>query len=510
MNDAKYQYTLYLIVVVIIATIGIQTYWNYKNYLSNKQQLITDVQISLDKAVDDYYAEIAQNTTLGLKYHSDNEDDIFKEDGVLDRLTKSIDDNNSQIRGLDSIDANSIKGVTVLRGFAADSFMKSKNKENNPESSRFSDLFKNTPKDSSRLTGFGKLTSKILISITNDTLNLKTIDSMVGTELLRKNIKLNFDLDFMEAPSRHFKNNKSVIVKSEKQTKKTIDSTMISTVSKSTFLPNKSTLRIYFENESLVILKRIFGGMLISFILVLAVIASLFYLLHIIKQQKQLAEIKNDLISNITHEFKTPIATIGVALEGIKNFNGINDKTKTKRYLDMSTDQLSKLNIMVEKLLETATLDSEFLELHKERVNLSEVIKIILEKTVNQNRDKNLTFNIKENCFAIVDSFHFENAVNNLLDNAFKYGGNNIVLNLMNKKTHLELSVLDDGNTLSKSNKDQIFEKFYRVPKGHTHDVKGFGIGLYYTKTIIEKHGGTINLELKPNHTNFTISLPND
>ena len=133
-----------------------------------------------------------------------------------------------------------------------------------------------------------------------------------------------------------------------------IDKASLSTISKSAYLPKGSTLKVHFKNETKTILKRILSGILISILLVLAVISCLFYLLTIIKRQKQLAEVKNDLISNITHEFKTPIATISVALESIKNFNVIDDKEKTKTYLEMSNTQLSKLNVMVEKLLETA------------------------------------------------------------------------------------------------------------------------------------------------------------
>ena len=101
------------------------------------------------------------------------------------------------------------------------------------------------------------------------------------------------------------------------------------------------------------------------------------------------------------------------------------------------------------------------------------------------------------------------NAINNIFDNAVKYGGHLISIDLVPKKDMFDILISDNGNTLSKENKERIFEKFYRVPKGNTHDVKGFGIGLYYTKTIIEKHGGLISLDLNDSLTTFKISLPN-
>ena len=241
----------------------------------------------------------------------------------------------------------------------------------------------------------------------------------------------------------------------------------------------------------------------------LAVISCLFYLLKIIRDQKQLAEVKNDLISNITHEFKTPISTIGVAIESIKNFDVINDKEKTKNYLDISTGQLSKLTLMVEKLLETATLDSESLNLNIEPLDVTNLIESIVKKhqfaTTKEIRFKNPEKEILINA----DPFHFDNAINNILDNAVKYGGNKINITIEQTTSEVNISILDNGTSLSAANKSKIFEKFYRVPKGNTHDVKGFGIGLYYSKKIIEKHKGKLDLDLKKDSTIFKISIPN-
>ena len=216
------------------------------------------------------------------------------------------------------------------------------------------------------------------------------------------------------------------------------------------------------------------------------------------------------IISNITHEFKTPIATIGAALEGINNFNVTDDKEKTKRYVDMSSKQLSKLNLMVEKLLETATLDSESLNLKKEKTDIVMVLTSVINRyqTHNLNKTINIIFENKS-LIANVDVFHFENAINNILDNAVKYGGDTITVDLISINESFEITISDNGSGITKANKDRVFEKFYRVPKGNTHDVKGFGIGLYYTKTIIDKHNGIISLDLDNALTTFKINMPN-
>lgn len=240
-------------------------------------------------------------------------------------------------------------------------------------------------------------------------------------------------------------------------------------------------------------------------------IFSLFYLLKIINQQKELAEIKNDLISNITHEFKTPITTVSTAIEAINTFNAINDKEKTKKYLSISSVQLKKLHLMVEKLLETATLDSEKLLLQKEETNLIDFIQKITTKHQIITKDKTINFSSNLNDLNInIDVFHFENAISNLIDNAIKYGGDTIEVNINTVLNNIEISVVDNGKGIEKHLQEKIFDKFYRVPKGNTHDVKGFGIGLYYTKKIIEKHHGIISLNSNSTQTVFKITLPNE
>ncbi|WP_426432390.1 sensor histidine kinase [Winogradskyella sp. HB-48] len=498
MNDKRYKWILYTIVAVISATISIQVFWNYKNYLSNKQQLINDVQVSLDKAVDDYYAALAERTTVGIFLEGDQRKDPLKEGGRIQKFLKDIKDDSFGFKNIDQIDISDIEGITVLTGFKADSMSKVIDKQIKP--SKAADFGKKLDsikqkKNIKDISEFEILTSKIVVSISSDSLDLIELDSLVNQEFLRKKLFLDYDLHFNRG-----KNKDSLPNLKNK----------LHTSSKSTFLPKGSQLDISFTNETKLVLKRSLGGILISTLLIAAVISSLFYLLKIIKHQKQLAEVKNDLISNITHEFKTPITTIGVALESINNFNAIEDKEKTKNYINMSSQQLEKLNIMVEKLLETATLDSDKLELNKESVDVVTLLDDLSHRYKIQFPEKEFNISLKvEHLETKVDVFHFENALNNILDNAVKYGGNIISIDLIPKDKSFEILISDNGNTLSKANKERIFEKFYRVPKGNTHDIKGFGIGLYYTKSIIEKHGGNINVSLSKDLTTFKITVPN-
>jgi two-component system phosphate regulon sensor histidine kinase PhoR len=508
MNDARYKWILYIIVIVILSTIGIQVYWNYKNYLNSKQQLINEVQISLDKAVDDYYAHLAEKNTLAFAFESSSPKHFLGKNGKLDSIVENI---NFSGEPVDSTHLKLLKVISDLKGPKPDSifeFEYSKNNVRKTNPSQF-EVITHLKPDSLNTVKFRTLTSKVVISLTNDSLSLKEIDSLLKIDLLRKHINIAYNLKYKDFKDSIRTHNAFKLFNSPKDSLK--ERHLLKATAESAFLPRGSDLTINFTNETQIILKRIFGGIIISLILVLAIISSLFYLLHIIRHQKQLAEVKNDLISNITHEFKTPIATISVALESIKDFKIIEDKDKTKKYLELSSGQLIKLNEMVEKLLETATLDSDSLTLHKESINIVDVLRTLVEKHQFQNEHKTIAFtSLFESIMASVDVFHFENAINNVLDNALKYGGNEITLTVEQNSFSFTVSISDTGNSITKANKEKIFEKFYRIPKGNTHDVKGFGIGLYYTKKIVEKHGGSIHLNLGKNLTTFKLSFPNE
>jgi signal transduction histidine kinase len=166
---------------------------------------------------------------------------------------------------------------------------------------------------------------------------------------------------------------------------------------------------------------------------------------------------------------------------------------------------------MVEKLLETATLDSEQLILKKETIDIVETIEklVIKYQFLHSKKEIHFSSNLKP-IYLKVDHFHFENVISNMIDNAVKYGGNNIKITINSVLNSTEISVTDDGNGIDKNQQEKVFDKFYRVPKGNTHNVKGFGIGLYYSKKIIEKHMGTIRLTSDKKQTIFKIIIPNE
>jgi signal transduction histidine kinase len=509
MNGFKYKSILYFISAVILATLFIQVYWNYKNYLTGKQQLVNDVQTSLDNAVDRYYTELATEgsfqvygDTLHFPTSPIKKKGVFLTDTCL-TPSLTIDTSHSEIKILHSeISDNLDVNLTILDSVRTEKLDNS--------------VFKIISNSKNPIT---ELSSKIVVSFSEDRLSLTKIDSLFYAELQRKNIGVDYGLS-----------HSGTYQKTEKLRPEIIDQATLETVSKSPYFFYGNNLKAHFTNVTLAVLKKNLVGILLSFLLVASVVICLLYLLRIIKRQKQLAEVKNDLISNITHEFKTPLATMGIAMEAIQKFNTENDSEKNIRYAKISREQVDKLNMMVEKLLETATLDSEKLELKFEPYNLVELLQIASQKEEFSVGDKTISFSSCASTDAIgfgrrlsdeasggmraeedipysIDVFHFENAINNIIDNAIKYGGRDISVEIVKQKNSIEITISDSGTSLTEAHKKQIFEKFYRVPKGNTHDVKGFGIGLYYTKKIIEKHNGNIDLSIKPN-TSFKITLP--
>lgn len=533
MNGIKYKRILYVIVFVIIGTICIQSYWSYKNYLSSKQYVFNDIQSSLDNALEIYYSEISKENFMTVVNIDESDSSSNFNNIAWDSLLQKIDNQTHKPEHETSNTAINLKSIKIQR----DSHLKSDNLNAQIFDSLDYDLqkksnaFKNkkikkfTQLSEDEKTGFtlekgndkaiankifwGKKASdslklikglsSIFIALQQDTLDYKKLDTLINSELKNKGITSGFYVN-------HYKNDSLIFSSKTKQQEKFV----AQKTAKSTYFKTNEYVILKFKNPVIEIFKRSFLGIALSTLLILTVISCLFYLLKIIKHQKQLAEVKNDLISNITHEFKTPIATISAAIESINNFNTIDDKAKTKKYLSMSSEQLGKLDIMVEKLLETATLDSDSLELNKENFDIIELLQALIIRYQIQFPDKTFKSNFQlENLIVTADVFHIENALNNILDNAVKYGGEMISIKLIAYNNNFDLLISDNGNSLTKANIDRIFEKFYRVPKGNTHDIKGFGIGLYYTKTIIEKHNGSIKLELNKELTTFKITLPN-
>ncbi len=254
----------------------------------------------------------------------------------------------------------------------------------------------------------------------------------------------------------------------------------------------------------------ILGAILFTIIITTA----FFITVRTLLKQKKLSEIKSDFINNMTHEFKTPLATISLAVDALKNDKVSGNKEKTDYFTGIIKEENKRMNKQVETILQAALLDKNEVQLTLKRLLAHDIIVHVLNNISLQVEEKGGKIDVDleaENDLIMADEVHFTNVINNLLDNAVKYSKDNlhIKLSTRNVGNHLKIKIEDNGIGMNKETLHRIFEKFYRAHTGNVHNVKGFGLGLSYVKTMIDAHHGTIKAEsVLGKGSSFTILLP--
>jgi two-component system phosphate regulon sensor histidine kinase PhoR len=275
-------------------------------------------------------------------------------------------------------------------------------------------------------------------------------------------------------------------------------------------------LVLTFPNRSGYLLRSVSTVLLISVLFIFSIIFLYYKTVKILIRQKKVAEIKNDLINNITHEFKTPISTIALAAEALKEPELNKDRVAIEKYTTMIEEENDRLKNMVDSLLNTALIENGEYSLEKSEIDIHSLIKNL----VNRNKLRLETANgeiilelLAEDHQVFADQHHITNILNNIIDNAIKYSSHKPLLKIssVNKSDGISISISDNGIGIDKHQQKKIFDTFYRVPTGNIQDVRGYGIGLSYVKKLVEAHGGTISVESKLNKgTTFNLFLPHD
>ena len=255
------------------------------------------------------------------------------------------------------------------------------------------------------------------------------------------------------------------------------------------------------------------GGLLAGSVLLLGLTTGCFTLmLSTILKQKKLSDVKNDFINNMTHELKTPLATVSAAVEALQNFGALNDPAKTQAYLSISRTELQRLSDLVEKVLNIAADERQPLALRPEPVHPAELLADIVARHQLQ-ATKPVSFDVQADPADVVqfDPLHMGNVINNLIDNAIKYSGAAVAITIRSRlgPDGWHLRVADDGPGIAPSYQEAIFDQFFRVPTGNLHNVKGFGLGLYYVRQVVERHGGRIAVQSEPGRgSRFEVWIP--
>lgn len=297
--------------------------------------------------------------------------------------------------------------------------------------------------------------------------------------------------------------------------KQLLDSKHIASLS-CIFKNDPMVLGAWFPDERNRAMQSIFWWLLICFILLLVLICGFIFTIYSFLRQKKISEMKSDFVNNITHEFKTPIATISLASEMLLKPSVLSSETKARKYAGIIYDENIRLKNQVENVLQLVTLDKGTFNLKYQSIDIHQLIHKVAESFQLLVKEKNGSVKLLLNAAnhqSYADSMHIENVISNLLDNAEKYspGSPDITISTFNRNDHIVVAVEDKGIGISKENQKRIFRKMYRVHTGNLHDVKGFGLGLYYVKRLIEAHNGNVNLHSEPGKgSRFEISLPLD
>lgn len=269
--------------------------------------------------------------------------------------------------------------------------------------------------------------------------------------------------------------------------------------------------RLTMEPLTLVILRKMAGVIAASLVLFLILAFSFWFLIHTMLKQKSLEEMKSDFTNNITHELKTPVAVAYAANDALLNFEAGNDPEKRREYLEISQAQLEKLEGMIEQILSMSMESRKTFELRRETIELEPLLQKLSEQhRLSAGKPCDIKVNVDSSLVLDADRFHLSNIVSNLIDNAIKYSGESVRIDITAKATDegVEIRVRDNGIGIAPDKQKHIFDKFYRVPTGNIHDVKGYGLGLYYAKTMVEKHGGTIEVSSAPGKgSEFILTL---
>lgn len=349
------------------------------------------------------------------------------------------------------------------------------------------------------------------------------LDRYLKNELANQEIDLHFDYGIWSHDKNDFiiTNGKYNVILG--QTERSSDSGISRNLERSTYQVSLfkledeeavGALRIFFPQKTSYLISSILSSLIGSIVFTSMILFCFVYTINVILTQKKISLMKTDFINNMTHEFKTPIATISLASDSIKSPKILNKPEFILRYIDIIRQENTRMLDQVEKVLQIAQLDKKEFQLKLSDVDINGLVRNAMELNKLKIEDKGGTISLaleSKKDHIIGDEHHISNVLNNLLDNATKYSGEKPIIFLSTKdvKGGVEIAIEDNGIGMSKEDLKRIFEKFYRVSTGNLHDVKGFGLGLSYVKAIVDAHKGKIKVESELGKgTTFVVYFP--
>ncbi|MEJ7912402.1 MAG: HAMP domain-containing sensor histidine kinase [Chitinophagaceae bacterium] len=324
-----------------------------------------------------------------------------------------------------------------------------------------------------------------------DSINLREIDSAYTLRLEQQSINVPFEISKLEKPSEREERIYNEVTLGFK---------------------NPVTYRLKISDTFVYVMQRISAPLLLSLFLVAFTIVSFALLYRNLLRQQRLGDLKNDFISNITHELKTPIATVSVAIEALRNFSAGMDAQKTREYLDISANELQRLSLLVDKVLKLSMFEKREVDLKYEPLDMKALVEEVTNSMKLQAEKQRavITLTTEGDTLLEGDRLHLVSVIFNLVDNALKYSYQvpEITIAIIGSAARIVLKIADNGIGVPPEYKEKIFEKFFRVPTGNLHNAKGYGLGLSYVAHVVAKHKGTIHVESEGTGCQFIISLP--
>ena len=362
-------------------------------------------------------------------------------------------------------------------------------------------------RDSAATEPVRQVSNNYFIANINDTPQPYLLENLLKDEFRRSHLLEDFEYGIYDCF------NDSIVFGSKISFKPGIERTKAQQIHKlKNFEPDGHYFGVVFPNKSSFILQQLDFWMYSSIVILLIVIF-FSYTVHVMLQQKRLSEIRTDFVNNMTHELKTPISTIGLSADGISGALLTSNLDRVRSYVQIIQNENSRLKSQVERVLQIASLSPKKVALQHKEINLHELLQKAVDTFEMQIQEAEGRISkdlLASNPNIKGDVVHITNVIYNLIDNAVKYTADSpqIHIRTSNKSGWFRLEIQDNGIGIDKDNQRMIFEKFYRVPTGNLHSVRGYGLGLFYVKTIVEAHKGKIQVTSEPGKgSTFSIEL---
>ena len=524
MNKLFFRLLVLLMSLSLIGIILVQVYWFNTSFKNNDEQFKFHVKQVIGNVADKLQKQEAYSFYDKINHYKDSTGKVPEKDDILEfyyvqknpRTNKTIIYSNSIIS----------QNYNIAPTFFDKKFDNEKFKSFSAK--RVTEVYNNNSIDKSgvsqslipdvRIEKSGNLDilDNALFEISaKDVLSAMPLEERVSSDILQKLIKKELEEYGIETRFEFgiYSNNLATKIKSNefKYDKEATYSIPIFTDNEGN---SKYQLLVTFPLKKKFLLSELVSVTVLSIVFTLIILIAYTSALNQLIRQRQISEIKNDFINNMTHEFKTPIATINLALDAIKNPKIIDDKEKVLRYLQMIKDENKRMHAQVENVLRISKLEKKELDITKESNNIHEIIDDAIDHVnlILEDRQGTITCHFKAiRTTVLINDVHFTNVIVNILENAIKYSPNvpEIEVFTENIKDMVIIKVKDSGLGMSKIAQKRIFEKFYREHTGDIHNVKGHGLGLAYVKRIVEDHNGQVYVESeKGKGSTFIIKLP--